>query len=271
MALERLQKVLAAAGLGSRRSCELLIEQGRVTVAGETVTELGTRADPDQQEIRCDGELVRPRRKLYYLVNKPRGLVCTSDDERGRPTVFHLLPARDQRLFTIGRLDANSEGLLIVTNDGDFAQRVAHPRNGVTKTYIVEVAGRITPAAARELLHGVWVAGHLCRAVAVTTLKCKSAESRVEITMREGRKREVRRMLARVGLKVRRLYRTRIGDLEDPDLRPGSWRKLRAEEVAALRNFSRAESPDAPRRKDAAPHASRPPRTRRSAVRKRTT
>ena len=237
MAAERLQKVLAAAGLGSRRSCEELIAQGRVTVDGEIVTEMGTKVDVAVQTVCCDGEGVRPARKVYYLVNKPMGVVCTNDDERGRPRVIDLLPHRDERLFTIGRLDANTEGLLLVTNDGAFAQRVAHPRHGMTKTYHARVHGRVSAAAISSLLEGVWIAGHRCRAAAARILKQKRAEAELEVTMQEGRKREVRRMLARVGHRVAHLRRIRIGPLSDPELRVGKSRKLNAAEVKELLDF----------------------------------
>jgi len=238
--LERLQKVLAASGHGSRRACEELITQGRVTVDGKVVTELGTRADPLRQDIRCDGERVRPARKVYFLLNKPAGVVCTNRDEHGRVTVFDILPHRAERLFAVGRLDANSEGLLIVTNDGAFAQRVAHPRHGVTKTYRVGVAGRMSQRALSQLTAGVRVAGHLCRAVDVSVIRSGPRETVLELTLQEGRKREVRRMLSRVGHRVRRLRRIRIGPLADPSLGPGRWRKLTPDEVSALLHASEA-------------------------------
>ena len=234
MALERLQKILAAAGLGSRRSCEELILQGRVTVDGRTVTELGSKADSKRQKIFCDGERVRPAKAVYLLVNKPAGYVCTNRGERGRPRVLDLLRKRSQRLFTVGRLDTETEGLLIVTNDGDFAQRVAHPRYGVSKTYHARVRGSVTSAARRELMTGVWLAGRRCCATWVKVLKQRAKESLVEITMHEGRNREVRRMLAAVGHPVTELRRIRIGSIADPALPPGKSRNLRQDEIQAL-------------------------------------
>jgi 23S rRNA pseudouridine2605 synthase len=234
MTLERLQKVLAAGGLGSRRACEALITAGRVTVDGRPATELGTKVDPDRQEVRCDGEVIRAARNVYYLINKPKGYVCTNADERGRPCVFDLLPTRDTRLFTVGRLDADTEGLLIVTNDGDFTQRVAHPRYGVPKTYRAQVKGAITNSAKRDLLAGVWISGERCAASWVKITKRGRSDSVVEITMHEGRNREVRRMLAKVGFPVAYLRRFRIGPLEDDVLRLGHWRKLSPEEVRGL-------------------------------------
>jgi 23S rRNA pseudouridine2605 synthase len=234
---ERLQKVLAAAGLGSRRSCEVLIDEGRVSIDGQAVTQPGTKVDVDTQEIRCDGEIVRVQGKVYYLVNKPKGVVCSNDDERGRPMVVSMLPHRSERLFTVGRLDSNTEGLLIVTNDGSFTQHIAHPRNGITKTYHARVIGKIPMAAIKELMEGIWIAGYKCRAAEARVLFSKSRESIVELVMQEGRKREIRRMLAKVGHKVLHLERVRIGDLADPDLKPGQWRKLTSEEVKSLLNF----------------------------------
>jgi len=237
MTLQRLQKVLAAAGLGSRRSCEELISQGRVSVDGRVVGRMGVKVDTDSQEIRCDGERVRPARKVYFLVNKPKGVVCTNDDERNRPRVLDLLPHRAERLFTVGRLDAGTEGLLIVTNDGAFTQRVAHPRHGITKTYHARVRGRPGNEALTKLLDGLWIDGRKCRAVHARVLGRKRAESEIELIMQEGRKHEVRRMLACVGHGVLRLQRVRIGALEDPDLRPGKWRKLTPAEVKGLLDF----------------------------------
>lgn len=243
MALERLQKVLAAAGLGSRRSCEELILDARVTVDGECITELGTKVDAERQEIRCDGEVARSLKKLCFLVNKPRGVVCTNRDADARPRVVDLLPARDQRLFTVGRLDADTEGLLIVTNDGDFAQRVAHPRYGVAKTYVALVRGLVTDATKRELMTGVWLTGRRCRAVRVKIRRRHEKESLVEITMQEGRNREVRRMLAKTGHTVTLLRRVSIGPVEDDTLKPGAWRKLRPQEIAALLDHVASKRP----------------------------
>ena len=230
----RLQKLLAEAGLGSRRSCEELIVQGRVTVDRQPVTELGTKVDPDRQEVCCDGEIVRRMKKVYYLLNKPRGVVCTNRDEQGRPRAVDLVPAEKQRLFTVGRLDADTEGLLIITNDGDFAQRVAHPRYGVVKTYLARVRGAMGNAAKRALMEGVWVSGRRCRADWAKIVRRSRSESLVEVTLHEGRNRAVRRMLSKTGFPVIQLRRVRIGCVDDNALRPGRWRKLRAQEVSAL-------------------------------------
>ncbi len=240
MALVRLQKLLAESGLGSRRSCEQLITQGRVTVDGRRVTELGAKADLGRQEVRCDGEIVRRRKKVYYLLNKPRGVVCTSRDEQGRRRAVDLVPARDQRLFTVGRLDADTEGLLVITNDGDFAQRVAHPRYGVAKTYLARVRGAMSNAAKRSLLEGVWVAGRRCRADWARVVRRSRNESLVEVTLHEGRNRAVRRMLGSVGFPTIQLRRVRIGCVEDDTLRPGRWRKLSVQEIGGLLEGTRS-------------------------------
>ena len=234
MTEERLQKILAAAGLGSRRSCEDLIVAGRVFVDGKRVTELGTKADPDTQKIDCDGEAVRPAKKLYYLINKPRGYVCTTSDPAGRPRAVDLVPCRDQRMFTVGRLDSDTEGLLIVTNDGSFAQQVAHPRYGVTKTYEARVKGALSDEAKQGLLDGIWIDGHRCSAQWVKILKRKGSETILRLVMQEGRNREVRRMLGRLGHRVTYLARVCIGSLEDKTLRAGRYRKLRVAEIQEL-------------------------------------
>lgn len=234
MATERLQKVLAAAGLGSRRSSEELISQGRVTVDGKVVTVLGTKVDIEKQDVRCDGEKVRPARQLYFLVNKPRNYVSTVKDEMGRPRVIDLVPHQAGRLFTVGRLDAESEGLLIVTNDGDFAQRVAHPRYGVGKTYHARVHGEISPRARQALVDGVRVGPDIFKASFAKVIKKGRNDSIIELTLHEGKNREVRRMLKAVGNPVAQLIRVKIGSIEDDTLRPGQCRKLKAEEVQAL-------------------------------------
>jgi 23S rRNA pseudouridine2605 synthase len=243
MALERLQKVLAAGGLGSRRSCEELISQGRVTVDGDVVTVLGTKVDPEKQEIRCDGENVRPARPFYFLVNKPRNYVSTVKDELGRPRVVDLVPHQAGRLFTVGRLDAETEGLLIVTNDGDFAQRVAHPRYGVGKTYRARVHGAVTIRAKRALVDGVRVGPDIFKATRAKIVKKGRTESLLEVTLHEGKNREVRRMLSAVGFPVSHLHRIRIGPIEDSALRLGQSRKLTSDEVKSLLDSTMPKRP----------------------------
>ncbi|MBN2579286.1 MAG: rRNA pseudouridine synthase [Pirellulales bacterium] len=235
---QRLQKVLASAGLGSRRQCEELIVAGRVEIDRRVVRELGTRADPETQEIRVDGQLLHATRPVYFAVNKPVGVVSTNRDPSGRPRVIDLVPGGHVRLFTIGRLDLNSEGLILVTNDGELANRLTHPRYGVPKTYRVQIAGRPSPEILRKLQRGVHLAEGVVRAERVS-VKSRHKESAIlEIVLREGRNREIRRMLARLGHKVLHLTRTAVGPVRLERLPPGSWRKLTHQEIHALRDSS---------------------------------
>ena len=202
---ERLQKVLAAAGLGSRRQCEELITTGRVEVDRKVVTQLGTRVDPAVQDIRVDGESLSLGRRVYYAVNKPKGVVTTNRDPGGRPRVIDLVPNHDIRLFAIGRLDLNSEGLILVTNDGELANLLTHPRYGVEKVYLAQVAGRPTPEVLDKLRRGVHLAEGVAKVEDVRVESHQKDSTWLEITLREGMNREIRRLLARVGHKVLRL------------------------------------------------------------------
>jgi 23S rRNA pseudouridine2605 synthase len=233
---ERLQKVLAAAGLGSRRECEELITSGRVEVDRQVVTELGSRVDASQQDIRVDGSPLRKTKLVYYAVNKPPGVVSTNRDPAGRPRVIDLVPAQDARLFAVGRLDLNSEGLILATNDGELANRLTHPRYEVPKTYRVLVAGRPSPEILTKLRRGVHLAEGLARAESVEIKSHHKESTILEIVLREGRNREVRRLLARVGHKVLRLVRTAVGPVRLGNLAPGNARRLTREEVEALRH-----------------------------------
>jgi 23S rRNA pseudouridine2605 synthase len=230
---ERLQKVLAAAGIASRRECEQLIREGRVEVDRQVVTELGTRVVADQQEIRVDGEPIHRPKRLYYAVNKPPGVVCTNRDPAGRTRVVDLVVS-DQRLFTVGRLDRASEGLIIVTNDGALADRLTHPRYGAEKTYLVRVAGHPTAAQLKTLREGIHLAEGLARVVSLRVKRRTKLSTDLEIVLNEGRNREIRRILARIGHKVLTLKRTSIGPLRLGKLPVGAARKLTAEEVRSL-------------------------------------
>ena len=233
---ERLQKVLAAAGIGSRRQCEELIRTGRVEVDRRVVTELGVRVDPHRQEIRVDGQVVRQPPRLYFAVHKPEGVVCTHRDPAGRPRVIDLVPTpQGQRLFPVGRLDLHSEGLILLTNDGELANRLAHPRYGVEKTYRAVVAGSPSQEIIDRLLRGVHLAEGVARASRIVVKKRLTHSTILEITLREGKNREIRRIFARVGHKVLRLLRLSVGPVRLGKLRPGQWRKLTSQEVAALR------------------------------------
>jgi 23S rRNA pseudouridine2605 synthase len=230
---ERLQKVLAAAGLGSRRQCEDLIRDGRVEVDRQVVTELGTRVDPSRQEIRVDGESLRPSKRLYFAVNKPVGVVSTNRDPSGRARVIDLVPT-DQRVFAVGRLDRSSEGLILVTNDGEFANRLTHPRYGVEKTYLVRVAGAPDQRQLARLKKGVHLAEGFARAQSIHVKKKHGHSSDLIIVLNEGRNREIRRILARVGHKVLSLKRVAVGSVKLGDLPVGGWRRLMPDEVEEL-------------------------------------
>jgi 23S rRNA pseudouridine2605 synthase len=240
--LQRLQKVLASAGVGSRRDCEELITAGRVEVDGRVVAELGSKVDPDTQEIRLDGELLKLRRRSYYAVYKPVGIVCTNSDPDGRPRVIDLIPPSNERLFTVGRLDLSSEGLLLVTNDGDLANHLAHPRYGVPKTYHVLVAGVPEPETLARLEHGEHLAEGFAKADRVRILSQYKQSTWLEMVLLEGKNREVRRLLARVDHKVLQLKRVSIGPLRLKDLEPGEVRRLTGEEVRELREASAEET-----------------------------
>jgi 23S rRNA pseudouridine2605 synthase len=248
---QRLQKVLAAAGLGSRRECEELIREGRVEVDRKVVTELGTRVDPDRQEIRVDGEPLRPRKKVYYAVHKPPGVVTTQRDPSGRPRVIDLVPS-EQRVFAVGRLDRSSEGLIFVTNDGEFANRIMHPRYGVEKTYLVRVAGVPEPHQLARLKRGVHLAEGVARVQRVAVKRRHGQSTDLVIVLNEGRNREIRRILAKVGHKVLALKRVAIGSVKLADLPPGGWRRLTPQEVARLLEVAQprkkpARAPAAPK------------------------
>jgi 23S rRNA pseudouridine2605 synthase len=237
---ERLQKLLARAGLGSRRACEALVAAGRVTVDGE-VAQLGARADPASQRIELDGVPVVVRGDVvYYLLNKPIGVVSTANDPEGRATVVELVPD-DPRVFPVGRLDADTEGLLVLTNDGDLAQRLTHPRHGVRKTYLAEVAGRPSDGSLASLRAGLDLDDGPTAPASVRVVARRDASTAVEIAIHEGRKRQVRRMFDAIGHPVLRLVRTRVGPISDRRLAPGAWRPLRPSEVRAL--YEASEGP----------------------------
>jgi len=236
---ERLQKVLAAAGLGSRRHCEELILLGRVEIDRKLVTELGTKVDPQTQEVRVDGQPLPRTRKVYYLVNKPEGVLSTNDDPSGRPRVIDLLPQTKERLFTVGRLDMSSEGLMLVTNDGELANRLAHPRYGVEKTYHVLVAGVPEREILDKLRAGIHLAEGFAKVVSVRIKSVQKKSATLEIVLDEGRNREIRRLLARVQHKVLRLKRVAIGGVKLKDLAPGEFRRLMPDELKLLHAASR--------------------------------
>ncbi len=232
---ERLQKVLAAAGVASRRECEELILEGRVEVDGDVVAELGTRVEPARQTIRVDGEPLPKPKLAYYAVNKPTGVVSTASDPSGRQRVIDLLPSSLGRLYNVGRLDLASEGLILVTNDGELANRLTHPSHGVEKTYHVQVAGHPEPEVLSQLRKGVYFAEGKAQVVRAKVKSRRKQSSVLEIVLAEGRNREIRRMLAKVEHKVQKLVRVAVGPVRLGDMPPGAYRKLTPQEVKSLR------------------------------------
>ena len=237
--LPRLQKVLALAGVGSRRACETLIENGRVTVNGKKVTEPGVKIDPQTAVITFDGEPVetaKPPKLVYIMLNKPLGFVSTVSDPRASKTVMELLEQVDERVYPVGRLDADSSGLLLLTNDGEFANRLTHPRFHVPKIYRVRVRGFVDKLAAKKLMEGIDLPDGKTAPAGMKFVEWRedSQSTILDITLFEGRNRQVRRMMEFVGHPVRELHRVAFGELKMKGLLPGTWRKLRPDEVEHL-------------------------------------
>ena len=236
--MERLNKYLAHAGLGSRRHCDQLIRSGRVSIDGAQVTELGTKVGPEQK-VAIDGEPVKTEKHVYYLAYKPRGYLCTNHDPHGRPRAIDLVPHVSQRVYTVGRLDEDSEGLLLLTNDGDLANRLMHPKFGVEKTYLVQVAGHPSKEDLEQLLEGVYLSDGHVKARRVKRLKTQGESTWLRITLSEGKNREIRRMLAKLKHKVMRLKRMAIGPLEIGKLALGKSRPLTHQERSELQKLAR--------------------------------
>ncbi|MBX7104529.1 MAG: rRNA pseudouridine synthase [Gemmataceae bacterium] len=232
--MERLNKFLAHAGVGSRRQCDALILAGRVTVDGEKVREPGTRVDPESADVRVDQAPVKTERKVYWVFHKPRGVLCTNFDPAGRERAIDYLEHVDQRVYTVGRLDEDSEGLLLMTNDGDLANRLMHPRYGVHKTYLVQVAGSPSVADLHRLTEGVHLAEGRVKAKYAKKVKSQGESSWLKIVLNEGKNREIRRMLAKLEHKVLRLRRIAIGPVRLDRLPKGKSRKLSKAEFDAL-------------------------------------
>ena len=230
----RLQKYLADSGLASRRASEEIITAGRVSVNGRAVRELGAKVDPERDRVAVDGAPVKPSRKQYVALHKPPGFLCAREDDSGQTLVGELLPREWGHLYTVGRLDLDSEGLLFLTNDGQFSLRLTHPRYGIPKTYQVTLGGRVEPNVADQMVRGVRDHGDLLKAERARLLSASNKQSIVEVVLREGKNREVRRLCAALGLSVRRLQRLQIGPIKLGELPPGKWRTLTEPEVKTL-------------------------------------
>jgi 23S rRNA pseudouridine2605 synthase len=236
---ERIQKILSAAGIASRRAAEEIILEGRVRVNGKVVSELGAKADPDRDHIKVDGKLINPKQpKAYIMLNKPAGFVTTMSDPEGRPIVANLLKGVRVRVYPVGRLDYDTEGLLLLTNDGDLAHLVTHPKHELPKTYLVKVKGFLEDRHVEMLEQGVFLKDGRTAPARVRKLRKEESNSWVEITIHEGRKRQVRRMIDHTGHSVIKLKRTRIGNLSLGDLPVGVYRHLTLDEVQGLRQMA---------------------------------
>ena len=247
---ERLQKILAAAGIGSRRNCEKIIAEGAVRVNGHLVAELPAWADPKHDRITVNGRAIRqPSAHVYVMLFKPRGIICTNDDPEGRRRAIDLVnhPSR-ARLFPVGRLDQESSGLLLLTDDGELAQRLTHPSHEVTRTYEISVRGHVEESDLNRLRRGIFLSDgrHSARrasAEKLQVLRRDRSRTNLRLVLREGRNRQVRRMLARLGFPVKRLQRVAMGPLKLRDLQPGQWRDLTHSELKALQRLAMPDRP----------------------------
>jgi 23S rRNA pseudouridine2605 synthase len=230
----RLQKFLADAGVASRRAGEQLILAGRVTVNGEPAGQLGVKVDPVHDHVAVDGKPVRARRKLYVALHKTRGCVCSRNDEFGRPTIYDLLPKEWDNLYSVGRLDYDTEGLIFLTNDGEFALRLTHPRYAVRKKYTVTVEGRVEAETMYQFTRGIFHGGEKLKAEKARLVSSNKVRSVAELELTEGKNREVRRLFESQGVTVKRLQRLQIGKIKLGELKPGKWRTLTEPEIKSL-------------------------------------
>jgi 23S rRNA pseudouridine2605 synthase len=248
----RLNKFLADCGVASRRHADRLIVDGKVTVDGEICTELGVRVDPEAQDVEVSGVILRPKhaRKRYYLLNKPAGVLCTNESREARPRAIDLITDRDKgRIYTVGRLDEDTVGIVILTNDGEFANRVMHPRYGVTKTYSVKLRGRVGDNDLNRIRDGVYLAEGRTAGARVLVKRRTQNQTLLWVSLQEGKNREVRRMFARLGHNVTHLRRIRIGTITDRGLKVGRWRPLTRAEVHDLLETATGEEPAPPRQR----------------------
>ncbi|MHC4167028.1 MAG: pseudouridine synthase [Planctomycetota bacterium] len=237
MAEQRLQKVLAAAGIDSRRNCEELIVAGVVRVNRKVVDELPAFVDPDKDVITVHGKRIHAAQKVYFLLNKPKGVICTNRDPQGRKKAIDLIRT-PERIFCVGRLDVDTTGVIILSNDSELANKMSHPRYGLAKTYVVGIKGQIAGDQIDKLKKGIWLAEGKTGRASAKILKRGHKESLIEVTIRQGLNRQIRRMLAKVGLPVKSLKRTRIGKLTSRGLGVGKFRKLTTGEIAYLKKIT---------------------------------
>jgi len=230
----RLQKFLAEAGIASRRSCEQVITAGRVTVNGNVASQLGVKVDPARDRVAVDGRPVKARSKRYIALHKPRGFVCTRADGQARDRIGDLLPPEWTDLFTVGRLDCQSEGLIFLTNDGDFCLKLTHPRYRITKTYVATIEGRVNAETLKKFTQGLVSGGEKLQAARARLISANNTSSTVELELMEGKNREARRLFEAENLTVRRLQRVRIGPVKLGELPAGKWRVLTEPEIKSL-------------------------------------
>lgn len=230
----RLQKFLADAGVASRRASEELITAGRVEVNGQLIRQLGSKVDPDRDHVRVDGQPVRVKRKLYVALNKPRGCVCSRKDELKRPTIYELLPKEWTNVYSVGRLDYNTEGLIFLTNDGEFALRLTHPRYEVRKKYLATIEGPVEFVTLEKFMNGIFHDGEKLKAERARIVSTNRSRSVVELDLKEGKNREVRRLFESQGITVKNLQRVQIGKIKLGELKSGKWRTLTEPEIKSL-------------------------------------
>jgi 23S rRNA pseudouridine2605 synthase len=230
----RLQKYLADAGVASRRASEEIISSGRVKVNGRVVKELGTKVDTAKDKIVVDGQLVRPKRRIYVALHKPKDFLCTKRDPEGRRTIGDLLPPEWDNLHSVGRLDKESEGLIFLTNDGEFSLKLTHPRYGIRKKYVVSVLGRVEPSLLSRFIAGIEDAGEMLKVAKARILSANNTRSVVELELAEGKNREIRRLFALADMEIERLVRVSIGPIKLGELPAGKWRILTETEIKSL-------------------------------------
>ena len=274
MQLERLQKIIAHAGFASRREAETMIREGRVTLNGRVVTELGTKADPARDHVKVDGKLItKPEDHRYILLYKPKEVMTTVQDPEGRKTVIQLIKGVRERIYPVGRLDFHSEGLILLTNDGDLAFKVSHPKHGSVKTYHVKVRGVPEDRIIGKLERGITIDGKRTLPCEIARMKTTGkgddeGNSWFEVKLREGRTQQIRKMFQAVGHPVSKLRRVAIGPLSDPRLTPGDYRELTSKEVKMLATMQEPAKPK-PRRAPARPATTRAKTTRATASKKK--